>query len=191
MLFPTTSTCTSLSLSLVLLLLLPLYAKSQASPYCYSVSAHTAPQQMTTPFTHEHNADILTLVGGYRLCIVSFLAAFDNIVISSNLPLAAAEYNGFGLYSWAQTVRVLCVFRLEMPRSMTTYSIHYCNLGVFVDGSHCTAIVWEIRSCVWPTPLFCIRPVVLRSWGSFVRSVTIHAHVGDRACTLWYWHWGI
>ncbi|CDH53750.1 membrane transporter [Lichtheimia corymbifera JMRC:FSU:9682] len=41
------------------------------------------------------------------LCIVSFLAAFDNIVISSNLPLAAAEYNGFGLYSWAQTAFLL------------------------------------------------------------------------------------
>ncbi|KAI9319636.1 major facilitator superfamily domain-containing protein [Dichotomocladium elegans] len=41
------------------------------------------------------------------LCVISFLAAFDNIVISSNLPLVAAEYNGFGLYSWAQTAFLL------------------------------------------------------------------------------------
>ncbi|KAI9487606.1 MAG: major facilitator superfamily domain-containing protein [Benjaminiella poitrasii] len=41
------------------------------------------------------------------LCSISFLAAFDNIVVASNTPLIAAEFNGFGLYSWPSTAFLL------------------------------------------------------------------------------------
>ncbi|KAI9016252.1 major facilitator superfamily domain-containing protein [Phycomyces nitens] len=37
------------------------------------------------------------------LCVISFLAAFDNIIVASNLPLVASEFNAFGLYSWVNT----------------------------------------------------------------------------------------
>ncbi|ORX56218.1 hypothetical protein DM01DRAFT_1016256 [Hesseltinella vesiculosa] len=39
------------------------------------------------------------------LCVVSFLAAFDNMVISSNTPFVAAEFNAFQLYGWVNTVK--------------------------------------------------------------------------------------
>ncbi|KAI9254262.1 major facilitator superfamily-domain-containing protein [Sporodiniella umbellata] len=41
------------------------------------------------------------------LCIVSFLAAYDNMIISSNTPLIASEFNGFGLYNWVNTAFLL------------------------------------------------------------------------------------
>ncbi|PHZ11287.1 MFS general substrate transporter [Rhizopus microsporus ATCC 52813] len=41
------------------------------------------------------------------LCLVSFLAAFDNIIVASNTPLIAAEFNGFGLYNWVNTAFLL------------------------------------------------------------------------------------
>ncbi|OAD03529.1 hypothetical protein MUCCIDRAFT_141863, partial [Mucor lusitanicus CBS 277.49] len=42
-----------------------------------------------------------------RLCVVSFLAAFDNIIVASNTPLIATEFNGFGLYGWVNTAFLL------------------------------------------------------------------------------------
>ncbi|CAO3627180.1 unnamed protein product [Mucor fragilis] len=41
------------------------------------------------------------------LCVVSFLAAFDNIIVASNTPLIASEFNGFGLYGWVNTAFLL------------------------------------------------------------------------------------
>ncbi|KAL0139151.1 major facilitator superfamily-domain-containing protein [Mucor lusitanicus] len=41
------------------------------------------------------------------LCVVSFLAAFDNIIVASNTPLIATEFNGFGLYGWVNTAFLL------------------------------------------------------------------------------------
>ncbi|CAO3636909.1 unnamed protein product [Cunninghamella blakesleeana] len=41
------------------------------------------------------------------LCLVSFIAAFDNMIISSNTPLVAAEFNAFNLYSWVNTAFLL------------------------------------------------------------------------------------
>ncbi|KAI7896467.1 major facilitator superfamily domain-containing protein [Mucor mucedo] len=41
------------------------------------------------------------------LCVVSFLAAFDNIIVASNTPLIAAEFNGFALYGWVNTAFLL------------------------------------------------------------------------------------
>ncbi|KAG1138529.1 hypothetical protein G6F37_010415 [Rhizopus arrhizus] len=37
------------------------------------------------------------------LCMVSFLAAFDNIIVASNTPLIATEFSGYGLYNWVNT----------------------------------------------------------------------------------------
>ncbi|KAI8085890.1 major facilitator superfamily domain-containing protein [Gilbertella persicaria] len=41
------------------------------------------------------------------LCVVSFIAAFDNIIVASNTPLIATEFNGFGLYNWVNTAFLL------------------------------------------------------------------------------------
>ncbi|KAI8637173.1 major facilitator superfamily-domain-containing protein [Parasitella parasitica] len=41
------------------------------------------------------------------LCVVSFLAAFDNIIVASNTPLIASEFNSFGLYGWVNTAFLL------------------------------------------------------------------------------------
>ncbi|GAA5805882.1 major facilitator superfamily domain-containing protein [Helicostylum pulchrum] len=41
------------------------------------------------------------------LCVVSFLAAFDNIIVASNTPLIASEFNGFALYGWVNTAFLL------------------------------------------------------------------------------------
>ncbi|KAG2188333.1 hypothetical protein INT44_001086 [Umbelopsis vinacea] len=41
------------------------------------------------------------------LCTLSFLAAFDNILISSNMPVVASAFNAFNLYSWPNTAFLL------------------------------------------------------------------------------------
>ncbi|KAI8093678.1 major facilitator superfamily domain-containing protein [Halteromyces radiatus] len=43
----------------------------------------------------------------YSLCMVSFIAAFDNMTVSSNTPLVASEFNAFNLYSWVNTAFLL------------------------------------------------------------------------------------
>ncbi|GAA5816854.1 hypothetical protein MFLAVUS_010388 [Mucor flavus] len=39
--------------------------------------------------------------------VISFLAAFDNIIVASNTPLIASEFNGFALYGWVNTAFLL------------------------------------------------------------------------------------
>ncbi|KAJ2962066.1 hypothetical protein NQZ79_g2748 [Umbelopsis isabellina] len=48
----------------------------------------------------------LTLIMA-TLCTLSFLAAFDNILISSNMPVVAGAFNAFNLYSWPNTAFLL------------------------------------------------------------------------------------
>ncbi|CAO3601217.1 unnamed protein product [Absidia cylindrospora] len=41
------------------------------------------------------------------LCMVSFIAAFDNMTVASNTPHVAAEFNAFNLYGWVNTAFLL------------------------------------------------------------------------------------
>ncbi|KAH8556632.1 major facilitator superfamily domain-containing protein [Umbelopsis sp. PMI_123] len=71
------------------------------------------------------------------LCTLSFLAAFDNILISSNMPTVAEAFNAFNLYSWPNTAflltsatigTVLCSAAQNMVMFIVARA--FCGLGI-------------------------------------------------------------
>ncbi|KAI7899621.1 major facilitator superfamily domain-containing protein [Cokeromyces recurvatus] len=62
-----------------------------------------AESKTSLPITTKKKLYLIIL----SLCVISFIAAFDNIIVASNTPLVAAEFNGFSLYSWVNTAFLL------------------------------------------------------------------------------------